>query len=141
VIVRKKSVRAYVVKSTILEWQPTEPYGIYGPAKIESQYNGITVNSVSPSVISLQPSDDQPPALSALLSDGTRLALRRATELLATSPDPGDRNYAAQLRGQTALINTLISMQARIDEAKLREAHRADAIAEALLELRNWRPE
>ena len=35
VIVRnKKSARAYVVKSKILEWQPTEPYGIYGPVKI-----------------------------------------------------------------------------------------------------------
>ena len=55
VIVRKKSVRAYVVKSTILEWQPTEPYGIYGPAKIGLQYNGTTLNSVSPTVIPLQP--------------------------------------------------------------------------------------
>jgi hypothetical protein len=32
----------------------------------------------------------------------------RAVELLAASLDPGDRNYAAQLRGQTALINALL---------------------------------
>src|SRR5262249_57248176 len=74
------------------------------PANIGPQYNGIRLNSVSPAVIPLQPSDGQPPALSALLHDGTRLGLQRAIELLAASPDPGDRNYAAQLRGQTALI-------------------------------------
>jgi hypothetical protein len=131
VIVRKKSVRAYVIKAQILEWQPTEPYGVYVAANIELPYELKTAPS-------LAQSDGQPPALSVLLNDGTRLALQRAIELLAISPDPGDRNYAAQLRGQTTLINTLISTQARVDEAKFREQQKQDALARILAELKAW---
>src|SRR5262249_34929271 len=40
VIVRKKSVRAYVVKAKILDWQPTEPYGIYGAARTVPKLTG-----------------------------------------------------------------------------------------------------
>jgi hypothetical protein len=95
-----------------------------------------------PSILSpTLPTNGEPPSLSELLGTGTRLALRRAIELLATSPTPGDRDYAACLRSQTAVINTLISTQARIDEAKLREANRRDAISQALAELRAWKPE
>src|SRR5262249_48724910 len=119
--VRKKSVRAYVVKAKILEREAVESYGAYGPPGIAPRRNSTPFNPVSPSVIPLQPPDGPPPALSTLLHDGTRLGLQRAIELLATSPHPSDRNYAAQLRGQTALINTLVSVQARIDEVQLKE--------------------
>ena len=36
------------------------------------------------------------------------------------------------LRGQTALINTLVSVQARIDEVQLKEKQREDRIGEML---------
>jgi hypothetical protein len=69
--------------------------------------------------------------------------LQRAIEFLATSPDPGDRNYAAQLRGQTALINTLITTQARIDEGRLRQRdeEKEDRMRELLEELKNFKPD
>ena len=65
--------------------------------------------------------------------------MQRAIEFLATSPDPGDRNYAAQLRGQTALINTLVSVQARIDEVQLKEKQREDRIGEILRRVKEER--
>jgi hypothetical protein len=65
----------------------------------------------------------------------------RAVEVLATSPDPGDRNYAAQLRGQTALINTLITTRARIDETRLKEKQREDRRAEILSRMKTFKQE
>jgi len=46
-----------------------------------------------------------------------------------------DRNYAVQLRGQTALINGLVATQARIDEAQLRSREDRDADVREMLEL------
>src|SRR5262249_39101931 len=67
--VQKKSVRAYAVKAKILDWQPTTSYGAYEPLETAPRRNSATLNSVSPAVTSLQPSDGQPPALSTLLHD------------------------------------------------------------------------
>src|SRR5215831_18566378 len=63
--VRKKSVRAYVVKAKILKREAVESYGAYGPAESALKYNVTTVSSP---LNSLHPSDGQPPVLSALLS-------------------------------------------------------------------------
>jgi hypothetical protein len=51
VIVRKKSVRAYVVKAKILDWRPTEPCGIYGAARTVPKHTGAALNSILASVI------------------------------------------------------------------------------------------
>ena len=59
----------------------------------------------------------------------------RAIELLSASIDPADRNYAAVLRGQVALINGLVATQARIDEAQLRSREDRDADVREMLEL------
>ena len=37
--VRKKSVRAYAVKAKILDWQPTNSYGPYGPVETAPRRN------------------------------------------------------------------------------------------------------
>jgi hypothetical protein len=84
--IRKEVKHCYCVSEKILAWAPSTSGT--RPAKIGPQYGGTSLNSVSPPLNSLQPSDGQAPALSALLSDGTRLALMRAVEVLATSPDP-----------------------------------------------------
>jgi hypothetical protein len=56
VIVRKKSVRAYVVKAKILDWQPTEPYGIYGAARTVPKHTGAAnAASTSSAIVSVQP--------------------------------------------------------------------------------------
>jgi hypothetical protein len=124
-----KTVRAYVVKPEIREWKPTEPvYGIYGAPQIglsSSQGNG------SPALVPL-PSDGQHPLLPALLSDGTRLSLQRAIEVLGASPDPGDRNFATILRAQTTIISTLLNAQLKVDETRLREKQRADGERQVL---------
>jgi hypothetical protein len=64
------------------------------------------------------------------LTEGTRLGLQRAIEFLAASPDPTDRNDVAELRAKTTVINTLINVQLKVDETRLREKQRDDGIAE-----------
>jgi hypothetical protein len=57
------------------------------------------------------------------------------------SADPNDRNFAAVLRSQVAMAGHVLGVQLRVDEHKLREADRRDAISQALAELRAWKPE
>jgi hypothetical protein len=123
--IRRKITKVYAVRAGILT---AKANGANGTSKVELP------SLLSPTL----PANGEPESLSGLLGTGTRLALRRAIELLATSPNPGDRDYAACLRSQTAVINTLISTQARIDETRLREQNRKDAISQALAELRAW---
>ncbi|HMF06020.1 MAG TPA: hypothetical protein VKE72_03285, partial [Methylocella sp.] len=138
--IRGKVTKIYALRAQVISFQGSNGgNGGNGNGKLGLSDPRATTISLSPSVIPLQPPDGQPPALSALLHDGTRLGLQRAIELLAASPDPGDRNYAAQLRGQTALINTLVSVQARIDEVQLKEKQREDRIGEMLRRVKEER--
>jgi hypothetical protein len=103
--------------------------------------NGTT-QLAFPSDLKLNPSltpDGGP--LSGLLEQAARSALQKGLELLSISADPADRNFAAILRSQVAMAGHVLGVQLRVDEHKLREANRKDAIALALAELRAWRPD
>ncbi len=91
-----------------------------------ANYSGENVCSPTPAPTA---QDDA----AGLLHQGVIKGLRMAIDTLDIELDPSDRNYGALLRAKTALANTLITTQCRVDEARLR-ARQADELLPALLE-------
>ena len=126
-----KTERAYVVSQAIFEWKPPVTY---------ARHNGHTEAGPQP-LPQFSPRQNGPLALTpttqddaaGLLHQGVIKGLRMALDTLDTELDPSDRNYGALLRAKTALANTLITTQCRVDEARLR-AKQADELLPALLE-------
>ncbi len=133
---RGKTERAYVVSQAILEWKPPVTYARHNghtgadTLKLDgaSRVNSTSENTCSPTLIPTTQDD-----AAGLLHQGVVKGLRMAIDTLDTELDPSDRNYGALLRAKTALANTLITTQCRIDESRLR-AKQADELLPALLE-------
>ena len=123
--IRKKITKVYAVRAGIMT---VKVNGSNGAAHIEL-----------PSILSpTLPADG--PTLAAKLENVVSLSLDEAESILRVRVSPDDRAYQAVLRAKTAVFNGALANQARIDEAKLREQNRKDALAAALAELRAWRP-
>lgn len=73
-----------------------------------------------------------PDALSALVE----LALARAKAILAIRLDRDHPNYAYELRAMTALINTALTTQVRVDENMMKAAADPERIKRMLEEVR-----
>jgi hypothetical protein len=71
--------------------------------------------------------------LATRLERGVSRALDEALDILNTKVGRDDKAYQAILRVKGTIVNTLVSAQIRVDEAKLR-ARQADALLPALLE-------
>ena len=75
-------------------------------------------------------SDDRS-ALGAKLEATTSKSLDKANEILDLPLDPERQHYPAELRARTALINTAMTTQARVDETRMRP-QRGDRLPELL---------
>jgi hypothetical protein len=122
--IRQKITKVYAVRAGILT------------AKANG-HNGTTQLAL-PSVIEAPLPPAEPLSLAAKLENIVSLSLDEAESILRLRVSPDDRAYQAVLRAKTAVFNGALANQVRIDETKLREAQRADAIAQALAELRAW---
>src|SRR5262249_813222 len=69
--------------------------------------------------------------LGAKLESTTSKGLDKANEILDLPLDPDRKNYPAELRARTALINTGLSTQARVDETGMKR-ERIDRLPEIL---------
>ncbi len=108
-------------------------YGGYGHSATLRLDGAARANSTSENVCSPTPAPTAQDDAAGLLHQGVIKGLRMAIDTLDIELDPSDRNYGALLRAKTALANTLITTQCRVDEARLR-ARQADELLPALLE-------
>src|SRR5262249_23184334 len=69
--------------------------------------------------------------LGAKLESTTSKGLDKANEILDLPLDPDRTHYPAELRARTALINTALSTQARVDETGMKR-ERIDRLPEIL---------
>jgi hypothetical protein len=119
----RKSARAYVVKPDIREWRLTAPaYGAYDAAQIGPDRPPI---SLIPTIPASQPD------LASKLEAATSLALDEVLGIMRMRLDTEDRTFQTILRAKSAIINTVLTNQVRVDEAKLRQ--RSDEHLPALL--------
>ena len=102
-------------------------YGAYDAAQIELPYSQ---DNGSPGLIPLLP-EGSPPNLAAKLEAATSLALDEVLGIMRMQLDPEDRTFQTILRAKSAIINTVLTNQVRVDEAKLRQ--RSDERLPALL--------
>jgi hypothetical protein len=127
----RKSARAYVVKPEIRERITARAYGAYGAAQIGLPYSQ---DNSSPGLVSLS-AGGSPPNLAAKLEAATSLALDEVLGIMRMQLDPEDRAFQAVLRAKSAIINTVISNQVRVDEAKLKNSDRDDALPQLLAKI------
>jgi hypothetical protein len=128
----RKSARAYVVKPGIQEWRHTAPaYGAYDAAQIGLPYSD---DNGSPALISLS-FDGSPPDLANKLEAATSLALDEVLNILRIETQPDDRSFQAILRAKSGIINTVISNQVRVDEAKLKNSQHNDVLPQLLAKI------
>ena len=121
---KREPVRAYAVNAEALDkWQPItgNRYDYYGPAQLEPDRPPI----------SLIPAIPAPPDLAGKLEAATSLALDEVLGIMRMQLDPEDRTFQTILRAKSAIINTVLTNQVRVDEAKLRQ--RSDDALPALL--------
>jgi hypothetical protein len=128
VSIKGKIERCYCIREAILNWVP-------------SNRSNRTAQSELPCIISPTLPADGTPSLAAKLENVVSLSLDEAESILRVRVSPDDRAYQAVLRAKTAVFNGALANQVRIDESKLREQNRKDALAAALAELRAWRPD
>jgi hypothetical protein len=120
--VRGTSCKVYAVLPAINDWRVTSRgYSDYPPAKVK----------VDALPISLIPSIPAPPDLAGKLEAATSLALDEALSILRMEAQLDDRTFQTILRAKSAIINTVLTNQVRVDEAKLRQ--RSDDMLPALL--------
>jgi hypothetical protein len=74
---------------------------------------------------------DDESALGAKLEATASKSLDKANEILEIPLDPERQHYPAELRACTALINTAMTTQARVDETRMRP-QRTDRLPELL---------
>src|SRR5208283_5834506 len=116
--IRGTSCKVYAVLPAINDWRVTSRgYSDYPPAKVE----------VDASPISLIPAIPAPPDLAGKLEAATSLALDEVLGIMRMQLDPEDRTFQTILRAKSAIINTVLTNQVRVDEAKLRQRS-ADAL-------------
>lgn len=122
--IRGKTCRAYVVLPTISEWRPCNGghNGNNGYAKVE----------VDTSPLSLIPAIPAPPDLAGKLEAATALALDEVLGIMRMQLDPDDRTFQTILRAKSAIINSVLNTQVRVDEAMLQQRRR-DELLPALL--------
>ena len=122
-----RGARVYAIDGKKLaEFRAVSPKSFGGCGRADT----LELASASPAALISQENPADP---AALLHQGVVKGLRMAIDTLDIELDPSDRNYGALLRAKTALANTLITTQCRVDESKMR-AKQADALLPALLE-------
>jgi hypothetical protein len=141
--VKGATPRAYVIGEAIFEWKPAVSGG--GFRSFRAREPGFISRQNTPDfrqsgdLASQDPNNSgdlaprNPVDLATLLQSGSEAALRKAIEVLAMSPDPDDRHYATVLRAQSTFGNTMLNVQLRVDEARLR-TKQADELLPALME-------
>jgi len=123
-----RTARVYAIDGAALaEWKVTaRGFGGYG------QSDTLELGSAPPFALV---AEDDTADLPQLLQRGAEAALRKGIEVLAMSPDPSDRHYATVLRAQSAFGNTLLSVQLRVDEAKLKARRSAELLPKIMEQL------
>jgi hypothetical protein len=127
----RKSARAYVVMPEIREWRLTAPaYSAYDTAQI-----GLPYSQDNGSAALTPFSSGSPPDLAAKLEAATSLALDEVLGIMRMQLNPEDRAFQAVLRAKSAIINTVITNQVRVDEAKLKNSQHNDALPQLLAKI------
>jgi hypothetical protein len=118
----RKPARAYVVKPEIRDWRLMTP--AYGDYATDGNNRGST--SLAPSA------DGSPPDLAGKLETATSRALDEALQILRLELPPDHRAYQAVLRAKTTILNSVLTNQVRVDEAKLTQ--KRESVLPELLE-------
>jgi hypothetical protein len=130
----RKPARAYVVKPEIREWL-TPAYGDYAAAQLGlTDGNNLGCTSLAPSA------DGPPPDLAGKLETATSRALDEALQILRLELPPDHRAYQAVLRAKTTILNSVLTNQVRVDEAKLTQT-RESVLPEILERIKQFKEE
>jgi hypothetical protein len=118
----RKPARAYVVKPEIREWRLMTP----ADGDYATDGNNLGSTSLAPSA------DGSPPDLAGKLETATSRALDEALQILRLELPPDHRAYQAVLRAKTTILNSVLTNQVRVDEAKLTQ--KRESVLPELLE-------
>ena len=123
--IRGEVRRCYCVTEKILAWAPPVPSRGsegYNPAQVPLPYG--QENGSTP-----LPLGDN---LANKLEAATSLALDEVLAIIRMQLDPEDHAFQAVLRAKSAIINTVLNTQVRVDEARLQANRRTDLLPEIL---------
>jgi hypothetical protein len=119
--VRDTTARVYAIDGAPLaEWRPVtdKRYGGYEATQLEHVRGGT---AIIPNPINGLSNDTL--NLADKLEAATSLALDEASAILRLEAQIDDRTFQMILRAKSGIINTVLTNQVRVDEAKLRHQH------------------